>query len=127
MFRERRKIASAHGWETELSTAALVDSGFNLLKETGMNGANPRSTASIAGHPIHPMIIPFPIAFLTSALVTDLAFWSTRRPMWAEASLWLIGAGIVMALAAAIFGFADFFGERRIRDLSDAWQHMIGN
>jgi hypothetical protein len=32
---------------------------------------NPKSTASIAGHPIHPMVIPFPIAFLVTAFVTD--------------------------------------------------------
>jgi len=32
-----------------------------------------------------------------------------------------------MALVAAIFGFTDFFGDRRIRGLGDAWQHMIGN
>jgi uncharacterized membrane protein len=33
---------------------------------------NPKSTASIAGHPIHPMLIPFPVAFLVTAFVTDL-------------------------------------------------------
>jgi len=38
---------------------------------------NPRSTASIAGHPIHPMLIPFPIACFVLAFVSDLAFWST--------------------------------------------------
>jgi uncharacterized membrane protein len=92
-----------------------------------MNGINPKSTASIAGHPIHPMLIPFPIAFLVSAFVTDLVFWSTGNPAWATASMWLLGAGVVMALAAALFGFTDFFGDARIRALSPAWQHMIGN
>jgi uncharacterized membrane protein len=88
---------------------------------------NPRSTASIAGHPIHPMLIPFPVAFLVSALVTDLVFWSTADAVWATVSMWLLGAGVVTALAAALFGFTDFFSEARIRNLSDAWQHMIGN
>jgi uncharacterized membrane protein len=88
---------------------------------------NPKSTASIAGHPIHPMLIPFPVAFLVTALVTDIAAWQTGNAMWATASMWLIGAGIVMALLAALFGFTDFFGEQRIRALGDAWQHMIGN
>jgi uncharacterized membrane protein len=32
-----------------------------------------------------------------------------------------------MALLAALAGFTDFLGDRRIRDLNDAWQHMIGN
>lgn len=35
--------------------------------------SNPHSTATIAGHPLHPMIVPFPIAFFTAALACDLA------------------------------------------------------
>src|SRR5215211_2963393 len=92
-----------------------------------MNGTNPKSTASIAGYPIHPMLIPFPVVFLVSAFVSDLVFWSTGYSIWATTSMWLLGAGVIMALVAALFGFADFFGDARIRDISDAWQHMIGN
>jgi uncharacterized membrane protein len=92
-----------------------------------MNGTNPKSTASIAGHPIHPMLIPFPVVFLVTALVTDLVFWSTGFDIWATVSSWLLGAGIIMALVAALAGFTDFLGDPRIRDISDAWQHMIGN
>jgi len=41
------------------------------------------STAAVFRHPIHPMLIPFPIASLIGALVTDIAFrrWS-RLPCW---------------------------------------------
>jgi uncharacterized membrane protein len=92
-----------------------------------MPDANPKSTASIAGHPIHPMLIPFPIAFLVTAFATDLAFWWTQNSAWSTASMWLLGAGIVMALVAALFGFTDFFSETRIRNLTDAWLHMGGN
>jgi len=92
-----------------------------------MNGTNPKSTASIAGHPIHPMLIPFPVVFLVTALVSDFVFWATDYEIWATASMWFLGAGIVMALVAALFGFTDFFGDSRIRDISDAWQHLIGN
>ena len=92
-----------------------------------MANGNPKSTASIAGHPVHPMLIPFPVVFLVTAFVTDLVFWSTGYDVWATASLWLLGAGVVMALVAALAGFTDFFGDERIRDISDAWQHMIGN
>src|SRR5215216_4729242 len=92
-----------------------------------MANGNPKSTASIAGHPIHPMLIPFPVVFLVTACVSDLVFWANGNDFWATVSMWLLGAGIVMALAAALFGFADFFGDDRIRRLSDAWQHMIGN
>ena len=41
--------------------------------------------------------------------------------------MWLTGAAIVMALLAALAGFVDFFGEAKIRQLNDAWYHMIGN
>jgi uncharacterized membrane protein len=87
----------------------------------------PKSTASIGGHPIHPMLVPFPIAFLVAALLTDIAYVNWKWATWAYASTWLIGAGIVSALLAAIAGFTDFFGERRIRRLRVAWYHMIGN
>jgi uncharacterized membrane protein len=83
-----------------------------------------KSTASIAGHPIHPMLIPFPVAFLVGALVTDVAFIATGDGFWARASLWLIGAGIVTALFAAVFGFTDFATIKRIRDHGIAWWHM---
>jgi uncharacterized membrane protein len=88
---------------------------------------NPASTARLGTHPLHPMLIPFPVAFLVGGFVTDLVFLGTGDSFWARASIWLLGAGIVMALVAAIAGFTDFIGEARIRVLADAWYHMIGN
>jgi uncharacterized membrane protein len=64
---------------------------------------NPRSTASIAGHPIHPMLIPFPIAFFVATFACDLVFSGTRNASWADATLWL-GAGLIMATLAAVAG-----------------------
>ena len=88
---------------------------------------NPKSTASIAGHPLHPMFIPFPIAFFVFAFLCDLAFWRTGNQFWATAALWLLGSGLVMAALAAVFGLIDFLGEPRIRALNDAWWHAGGN
>jgi uncharacterized membrane protein len=96
-----------------------------MNRETG--STNPRSTASIAGHPLHPMVVPFPIAAFVGALVTDIAFLNSGNPFWAEASRWLLVVGVVMALVAAIGGFTDFFGDARIRALPPAWRHMVGN
>lgn len=47
--------------------------------------ANPKSTAQIAGYPIHPMLVPFPIAFFVSAFVCDLVYWQTSAPAWTSA------------------------------------------
>jgi uncharacterized membrane protein len=89
--------------------------------------SNPRSTAKIFGHPIHPMIVPFPIASFVGVLLCDLALWRTMDPMWFLASKWLLCVGIVTALLAAVAGFTDFLGDQRIRDLGIARLHMGGN
>jgi uncharacterized membrane protein len=88
---------------------------------------NPKSTAQIAGHPIHPMLIPFPVAFFVATFACDLAFWQSGNAGFATASLWLLGAGLVMAALAAIMGLIDLFGEPQIRQLNDAWLHAGGN
>lgn len=86
-----------------------------------------RSTAAIAGHPLHPLLVTFPIAFLVGALLTDLASQGTSDAFWARASTWLIGAGLVGGILAALAGFIDFIASERIRSLSLGWYHFIGN
>jgi uncharacterized membrane protein len=86
-----------------------------------------RSQVTIGGHPIHPMLIPFPIAFLVGALLTDLAYWGWGDPFWARAGLWLTGAGFLSGLLAAVFGLTDFLFIRRVRSLSAAWIHFALN
>jgi uncharacterized membrane protein len=95
--------------------------------ENSVRSHNPQSTAKIAGHPLHPMLIPFPIAFLVSTLVCDLLLWKTGNSAWSTASVFLLGAALVFAALAAVAGLTDFMGDRRIRNLSAAWHHMIGN
>jgi uncharacterized membrane protein len=73
------------------------------------------------------MLIPFPIAFFVATLLCDLVFWGTHYAIWTTAALWLLGAGIIMAALAATAGLTDFIGDRRIRNLNDAWYHAIGN
>ena len=88
---------------------------------------NPRSTAQIAGHPIHPMLIPFPIAFFVAAFACDIGFMQSSNAMFATASKWLIGAGLIMAALAAIAGLIEVFGDVQIRNLSAVWWHAGGN
>jgi uncharacterized membrane protein len=85
------------------------------------------TTAKLGGHPLHPMLIPFPMALLVATFVCDLVFWSTGDTFWARAAFWALSAAMVTALIAALAGFMDFLGNSRIRALSDAWQHMLGN
>jgi uncharacterized membrane protein len=92
-----------------------------------MNGSNPRSTARFMGHPIHPMLVPFPIAFFIGAFLSDLAYLARGDMFWATAAFWLLAGGLVGAALAAAAGLTDFLGDNRIRRLPDAWMHMIGN
>jgi len=88
---------------------------------------HPPSTAKIGGHPIHPMLIPFPIVCFIGTLVTDIVFLNNHDPGWATASRWLLGVGIVMAALAAVAGLTDFMGDERVRRLGDAVKHMLAN
>jgi uncharacterized membrane protein len=92
-----------------------------------MTTDHPRSTATIAGHPIHPMLVPLPIAAFLAAFVCDIVFWQTQNDSWATGAMWALGAGLVTAALAAVTGLIDFSGDRRIRQLRDAWLHMVGN
>lgn len=86
-----------------------------------------RSSVHIAGHPVHPILIPFPIALLTAAAVTDLAYLLGPDPFWARASLWLIAAGFMSGVVAALPGLIDFVTIQRARSHSTGWIHLIGN
>lgn len=85
------------------------------------------STAKIGNHPIHPMLVSFPIAAFVGTLVVDIAYIQTSDLFWFTASKWLLGAGLVMAALAAIAGLVDFLGSQRIRSISAAWIHAGGN
>ena len=85
-------------------------------------------TVRIARHPIHPMLVPLPIGLLVFSLVCDLiGLWHADNPAWPIVALYCIGGGVVGALLAAVFGFADFLAlsESRARRLA-VW-HMVAN
>ena len=71
-------------------------------------GSVHRSTASINGHPLHPMVVPIPIGLLAVAAASDLAHLLTGDAFWARASRWLIGGGLLGGLVAAVLGMVDF-------------------
>jgi uncharacterized membrane protein len=60
------------------------------------------------GHPFHPILVTVPIGAWTLSLVFDLVSrWSGEPEVFVKASFWLIGAGILAALVAAVFGVLD--------------------
>ncbi|HEY9619295.1 MAG TPA: DUF2231 domain-containing protein [Crinalium sp.] len=100
----------------------LIESDEREYRDSGVP-----STVAIAGHPLHPLIVTFPIAFLTGVLATDIGYWLTNDPFWARASFWLLIGGLLTGVLAAITGMSDFLKIDRVREHSAGWIHMVGN
>jgi len=66
------------------------------------------SPASIAKHPIHPMLVAFPFGLWVFALVCDIVHLSGGSQAWSTVALYSIAGGIVGALLAAVPGFIDY-------------------
>lgn len=68
-----------------------------------------KSRAHIDGHPIHPMLVPFPFAYLVGAACVDAAASFGRRPQWRRTARHMRVMGIGSALATAVPGIVDYF------------------
>jgi uncharacterized membrane protein len=66
------------------------------------------SRSKLLGHPVHPMLIVFPLGLLSAAVIFDLAYLVTGNEDLAVFSFWAIAAGVVGGLAAAVFGAWDW-------------------
>jgi nitrite reductase/ring-hydroxylating ferredoxin subunit/uncharacterized membrane protein len=67
-----------------------------------------RSAASLAGHPIHPMLVPFPIAFLVGTVGFDLLGLVTDRATFWHTARHLLVAGLAFGVLAALPGLIDY-------------------
>jgi uncharacterized membrane protein len=66
------------------------------------------SKANIGGHPVHPMLIPFPLALWTTSFVVDILFYFLRHPTLLVIAKFMLAAGCLGAIAAAIPGIIDW-------------------
>jgi uncharacterized membrane protein len=84
--------------------------------------------ARLLGHAIHQMLIPFPLGLLTTAIIFDVIRMFTGNPLWSTIAFWLILAGIIGGLAAALFGAIDWTAiPRGSRAKRIATVHGLGN
>jgi len=83
------------------------------------------SRAAIAGHPLHPMMIHFPVAALMGLVGTDAAYLYGGDPFWARAGLWLAGVGALGGWGASVAGLVDLLSVAQIRRLITAWGHAL--
>lgn len=88
-----------------------------------------KSKAVVLGHPLHPMLIPFPFAFLTGAVVFDAAGWLADVPSWWTTGSYLSIVGIATGLLAAVPGLIDYLYTvpPASSGKSRATKHMLAN
>jgi nitrite reductase/ring-hydroxylating ferredoxin subunit/uncharacterized membrane protein len=68
-----------------------------------------KSFVHVQGHPVHPALIPFPIAFLMGTAIIDLAAAVLSRPDWMAATRYLLPLGLVTGVLAAVPGALDLW------------------
>lgn len=83
------------------------------------------SHVRLAGHPLHPMVVHFPVAMLLAVLGADAAHWWTADVFWQRAALWLAGVGAWGGWFAAVVGTADWVLVGRIRRMLVAACHGV--
>jgi uncharacterized membrane protein len=86
------------------------------------------SKAKLLGHPIHPMLIVFPLGLLATSLIFDIIALAADNATLFIASYWMIAAGVIGGLLAAIFGLVDWLAipnKTRAKEIG-LW-HGVGN
>ena len=86
------------------------------------------SRVKLAGHPVHPMLIVFPLGLLATAVVFDIIYLVSNAPHWTLAAYYMIAAGVIGGLAAAAAGWVDWWaipGGTRAKRIG-LW-HGVGN
>lgn len=87
-----------------------------------------KARARLLGHPIHQMLIVFPLGLLATGVVFDAVYLATDRADMAAVAYWMLTAGIVGGLAAALFGWIDWSAiPRGTRASSVGARHGFGN
>jgi uncharacterized membrane protein len=69
-----------------------------------------RARVRFLGHPVHQMLVVFPLGLLATAVVFDIIHLATGSQVMAAVAYWMIAAGLVGGVLAAPFGTIDWLG-----------------
>ncbi len=83
------------------------------------------SRVAIAGHPLHAMLVTFPIALCICTLGADAMFWLTGDAFWPRAALWAAAVSFLMGVLAGIAGTVELLAVPGIRIRAASWTHFI--
>jgi uncharacterized membrane protein len=83
------------------------------------------SRIALAGHPLHAMLVTFPIALIVATLGADIFWWLLADPFFARVGLWTSGWGFAMGLLAALAGTVELLAGPGIRRHPASWSHAV--
>jgi uncharacterized membrane protein len=92
-----------------------------VLDAVALHGTE--SAVALIGHPIHAMLVHFPIAFAVGALGADVLWWFGADEFWLRAGVWMTGLAFLGGIAAAIAGTAELLLVKGIRIRVASWTH----
>jgi uncharacterized membrane protein len=83
------------------------------------------SRIAFASHPVHAMMVAFPISAAFGTFGADLLYWATGDVFWARAALWAIGSGFIFGVLAGMVGTVELLAVPGIRVRAASWTHFI--
>ena len=83
------------------------------------------SAVALVGHPIHVMMVHFPIAFVLATLGVDVFYWWSGDPFWMRVGLWSAGIAFWTGVGASIVGTAELLLVKGIRVREASWSHAV--
>ena len=83
------------------------------------------SAVALVGHPIHVMLVHFPVAFVVATFGIDVLYWWSGDEFWLRAGLWSAGMAFWSGLLASIVGTGELLLVRGIRMLESSWSHAV--
>jgi uncharacterized membrane protein len=83
------------------------------------------SAVALVGHPIHVIMVHFPIAFAIATLGVDIFYWFSGDAFWARVGIWSTGMAFWSGVAASIVGTGELLLVRGIRLLEASWSHAV--
>lgn len=83
------------------------------------------SRIALAGHPLHAMLVTFPIALIAATLGADIFWWLLADPFFARVGLWTSGWGFGMGVLSGVAGTAELLAGPGIRRRPESWGHAV--
>ena len=83
------------------------------------------SAVALVGHPLHVMMVHFPVAFVFATLGIDVLYWWSGDAFWLRAGIWSAGTAFWTGVGASIAGTGELLLVRGIRMHEASWSHAI--